>query len=947
LVFLVVRRSLKSADELERLSVRNQTLLKKAIESLGYTPQTKVTDALEVNLDLSSGVVTDENGRKVATLKVPAAKAILWKTPLWGVDECIDKFRTCVESEGRYIVNEYRLFASVHALSPKDHERFIIAAKKIEDLGANVVGGLLQYVESADCTLNRYYEPTMEIIDAVPQVQRIANSSEINEGILDIGEREKIIAHGTSNWLNMPGTLSSGAALLSIMVDGAIRPRAADRINKRSGAEIGWLDKYAEDKFTRATLFGPFFVILYKNDNNMQIHSWDDANWGSIGREWHAIYLVPTANDAKAIIKGLNEAVRIGFMAKADALIAKNKLMTYKQFIQANKTGRLKRILNSKKGRQPSSGGVSMLDIEQLVTAGNVARLVEIAVKGKESGLSQLPQIEAIIKEKNPDILEGFHAQFATAPAMPAAVTGVSQSDTSPQSTQFLDETIASRSYRKENDQLEGPSWPQPLLTLRGHLTVKDGTLFLNGKEISPYRDLLGRIQGVRTNIDGILNDVMRNRSLGDFDLDMNNNTFNLFVPSLAGVAKLDELFINALMSYLTPDEIESWQGKYSSGYEYLLALFSMLKSKPVNIEVIFDLYPKDKKQQWEVELKIVNHRQLAEKDRKKLKDAFSILSNTISEKEIEQKLRQAGIWTEHRGKGLAGVVIALSHWTSLFRFRELPDRTEQIVRIFSYYDILSPSSMKRIAEAKDGLKGTMGQVGARTEDSLPIELVPGTNMDVQRFAALDKLFAAGIAARPPTDGSRVVLSKNLFIDPADDQSQMKLDEIKVALRPILKTDENPNGYIEIVEPKDLAIRAKNGRESKKDKTAVVMTDADWEDARIWGRWTNEDKEREIKSSVLIINGKLTTENYLYLQGVIGLARALMANDREAIRAYYKILGDITVPDDILKLLESTDRMNNVAFALSAILRLRPIEKIAVQELESRKATMEQTLIAA
>ena len=264
-----------------------------------------------------------------------------------------------------------------------------------------------------------------------------------------------------------------------------------------------------------------------------------------------------------------------------------------------------------------------------------------------------------------------------------------------------IDETVVSKTYKKEFDPLAESPRPQPLLTLQGKLTVKDGVVLLNGKELQPDKNLKGDILGIRTNIWRILTMEMEERGLGSFDL--NDSFFNLFVPQLgSSVARLDELLMNALMSYLTPAEIESWQGKYSSSQDYLFALFSMLKSKPVNIDIIFELYPKNKYQESELELEIVNHQPLADKDRKKLNDAFSVFRSTRDEKEIEEKLRQSGILTEHRGKGLAGIVIGLSDYISLFRFQELPEKTEQTVRLFTSWNILTPSCLNRINAAGD-----------------------------------------------------------------------------------------------------------------------------------------------------------------------------------------------------------------------------------------------------
>ncbi|MBN2453396.1 MAG: hypothetical protein JXB40_03960 [Candidatus Omnitrophica bacterium] len=183
-------------------------------------------------------------------------------------------------------------------------------------------------------------------------------------------------------------------------------------------------------------------------------------------------------------------------------------------------------------------------------------------------------------------------------------------------------------------------------------------------------------------------------------------------------------------------------------------------------------------------------------------------------------------------------------------------------------------------------------------------------------------------------DSAVILLSENLFINGTD---EMELAEIKSALAPLLA-----NGRIAIMKPEEIR-RSVTNQGATRDKLAAVFTREDFEDNNLWN---SSDKEIALKASVIIIDDKMTGHNYLYLESVLGLARAVMAGDRQKAAMYYRIISGIAIDDDVLELL-SDGRQNNLAFALKTIVRFRPIEEIAYDELEKLKIRMENFLISA
>ncbi|MDP3789864.1 MAG: 5-formyltetrahydrofolate cyclo-ligase [Candidatus Omnitrophota bacterium] len=177
----------------------------------------------------------------------------------------------------------------------------------------------------------------------------------------------------------------------------------------------------------------------------------------------------------------------------------------------------------------------------------------------------------------------------------------------------------------------------------------------------------------------------------------------------------------------------------------------------------------------------------------------------------------------------------------------------------------------------------------------------------------------------PPRQDGKIVLSENLFIGENGDRGE--LDVLKeVTLKPLLES-----GVLSIVGLEDLRRIATNTdtERTSKGKVAVVMTEADY-DNKIW----NGSKGKSIRSSVLIVGNdtRLTASNYLYLESVIGLARAIMANNKPAIKRYYEILSGAPIDDDVLRLLDDEASEKDVPVKPGAC--TRPLESLERREKE-------------
>jgi len=211
----------------------------------------------------------------------------------------------------------------------------------------------------------------------------------------------------------------------------------------------------------------------------------------------------------------------------------------------------------------------------------------------------------------------------------------------------------------------------------------------------------------------------------------------------------------------------------------------------------------------------------------------------------------------------------------------------------------------------------------------------PGVIEGLKTLAGTRELFKEGLLEAPAVSESTILLDENIFIG-ADGNAEA-LVQVRSALGAAIK-----NGTIAILSPEDIRRRAINSFVTK-EKMVAVFTEESFENEKIW---TQTDKQVSLKASVLVLGSRMTGGNYLYLEGVIGLARAVMAKNERAVKAYYRLMAGVALDDEILHLLKDDDQ-NNVAFAVKAILKFRPM-RIGIDSDEFRNAciAMESALIS-
>jgi hypothetical protein len=149
-------------------------------------------------------------------------------------------------------------------------------------------------------------------------------------------------------------------------------------------------------------------------------------------------------------------------------------------------------------------------------------------------------------------------------------------------------------------------------------------------------------------------------------------------------------------------------------------------------------------------------------------------------------------------------------------------------------------------------------------------------------------------------------------------------------------------GRVDVMEPADIAkmIRIKNGKLTM-DNTMIIMSKDEFDSNSIL---TAGQKKVWDKTSLLILKDKLIDKNYLYLEGVVGLARAIMNKKEMYIRYFYKELTGCDLDDEALGTLGDP-----VAFAIKAILSFKPITPLDSKDFDMRlcKLRMESYLAAA
>lgn len=175
-----------------------------------------------------------------------------------------------------------------------------------------------------------------------------------------------------------------------------------------------------------------------------------------------------------------------------------------------------------------------------------------------------------------------------------------------------------------------------------------------------------------------------------------------------------------------------------------------------------------------------------------------------------------------------------------------------------------------------------------------------------------------GIGTKPILKGAQLVLSEGLF----DAEERITLD-------PVLKHNEN----IMVLPLRDVFRMATNQNRSRQD-LIVIMTEEEFNDP---ATWHGLDRNLYVKSGLLLMKDKLAGPNYLYLEGVIKLATAILNDDRESIKRYYVTLTGSPPDEETLDYLE----ISPIAFAIKAIITFKAIEPLNKEELDNCRRQME------
>lgn len=215
--------------------------------------------------------------------------------------------------------------------------------------------------------------------------------------------------------------------------------------------------------------------------------------------------------------------------------------------------------------------------------------------------------------------------------------------------------------------------------------------------------------------------------------------------------------------------------------------------------------------------------------------------------------------------------------------------------------------------------------IASQTAESLPVpqpqafEPLPEWK---ERVGSLRALTSAKTDGKPlVVPGSKILISENL-LSPED----------IFALRSQLNKD-----VIEIV-PQEVILRMATNNAVSKETLGCIISREEFNSL-----WKDSHKMNN-RSTVLVLDEDLKESRYLYLEGVIGLATAMMNGDALKVRAYTDLLFSAAVDERILELLKKD---NPVEFALQAIFRFKPIKPISTKELMEYRKAMEGALAAA
>lgn len=196
-------------------------------------------------------------------------------------------------------------------------------------------------------------------------------------------------------------------------------------------------------------------------------------------------------------------------------------------------------------------------------------------------------------------------------------------------------------------------------------------------------------------------------------------------------------------------------------------------------------------------------------------------------------------------------------------------------------------------------------------------------------LVAITELVKEGAATRPISKGGRILVDETL-LSPEDAKH----------LREFL----GENSPITISSPEEIRNASLNQKASR-ENLACIVNKTSYDDPLLWG----SNHRSQNKAALVILGDDLAGEKYLYLEGIIGLARELMREnkdeiDRARVNKYLSLLFDKTqdiTDDKLLELLLNEPRK------FADFIKLKTIQPFDTEELSRQSKIDMETRISA
>lgn len=320
-----MREGLAAAKDITSIKFLKTDVAVEADGSIQYAYSLSEDPNLEsksYGIETARPLLTPDQYRRALAIRKRLEKRELWRTGLYDLAQSKEYFQKYLEKMSS--VNIWRLQASLRALPAADRKEFLEWSK------ARKVA--IRLITQAHSML---YMPAMELWETVPAIRDADvtpdtyTTDKAFKDVMVVAERHKVVAHGTANdELDNLGDIARHRlrhewALLNIVIEDSIVQGEHNYLNTSWNAD-------------NPAKYGPYLVIF-----------------GRKSGPHPAIYLVPHDDAARFLRQGIDEAVRLEFMTPEKAAEAKAKIMTYRQFADADE--KLDDIL---------TGAISPVDLE-------------------------------------------------------------------------------------------------------------------------------------------------------------------------------------------------------------------------------------------------------------------------------------------------------------------------------------------------------------------------------------------------------------------------------------------------------------------------------------------------------------------------------------------------------------------------------------------------------